>query len=121
MCVIVLCPVLIPHNTVSTITDGQTALGYVTANEPVTWSISNSATFSISSGGVVTLRSPSNYQSIRSYTYSITAADNASNTTTFTKTVYVTDSTPPTITSTNLVNTINDRQTALGYVTANDQ
>ena len=106
-------------NLVSNINDGQTALGFVTANLPATWSISNSA-ITISSSGVLTLNSPANYQSAQSYTYTITATGTSGQTNIFTKTVNVTDKTPPTINSDNLVNSINDGQTALGSVTASE-
>ena len=118
-------PVLTSNSLLSTITDGETALGTVSANEPVTWSVNNSD-ITISPNNVATpnatvnLNVAANYLTTQSYTYTITATDGNNNKSTVTKTVTVTDGTPPSLTSTNLVSSINDNQTALGYVTSNE-
>ena len=126
-------PVLTSDSLLSNITDGSTALGTVSANEPVIWSISvsvpaNNSDIMITPDNVLTpnatvkLKStaPANYLSIPRYTYTITATDGNNNTSTVTKTVDVTDGTPPSLNSTNLVSSINDTQTALGYVISNE-
>ena len=108
-------------------------LGTVSANEPVIWSISvsvpaNNSDITITPDNVaspsatVSLKStaPANYLNISSYKYTITATDGNNNKSTVTKTVDVTDGTPPSLISTNLVSSINDNQTALGYVTSTE-
>ena len=83
---------------VSTINDGQTSLGSVSANEPVTWAINNAALY-ILENGMVYLMNPANYATAQSYTFAITATDQRSNTSTYTKTIYVRDRTVPSINS----------------------
>ena len=112
----------ITNNLVNSINDGSNALGTVTANETVSWSVDNNNDGSfvqVSNLGVVSLKAASNYQTKQSYTFTIIATDNSGNTNNITQTVNVSDTTSPTITN-NLVNSINDGSNALGTVTANE-
>jgi Mycoplasma protein of unknown function, DUF285. len=100
----------------TSINDGVTALGSVSADETVTWSVetTNDGSYvQVDSSGTVSLKTASNYQTKPSYTYTIKATDSAGNENTVTKTVSVVDTTAPTITN-NLVASINDGVTALG-------
>ena len=111
---------IITANLVSSINDGLTALGSVSANESVTWSVDNND-LQVNSAGTVSLKQPADYQRKSSYTYTITASDgaNPANTNSVTKTVTVVDITDPIITA-NLVSSINDGTTALGTVLADE-
>ena len=84
----------ITNNLVNSINDGSNALGTVTANEAVTWSVSNNNDGSfvqVSNLGVVSLKAASNYQTKQSYTFTIIATDNSGNTNSITQTVNVSD------------------------------
>ena len=109
---------IITNNLLSSINDGQTALGSVSANESVTWSVNNSDV-QVNSAGVVRLKQQANYQRKQSYTYTITVTDDNKNTNSVTKTVTVVDTTDPVITN-NLRTEINKGQTNLGTVSANE-
>ena len=95
-------PVITSSNLKSSIDDGQTNLGSVSApDEPVTWSIGTNDDGSyvqVNSDGVVSLKQPANYQTKQSYTYTIIATDNVGKEDTVTQTVYIEESTPPVIT-----------------------
>jgi len=85
-------PIINSTNIVSSVNEGITALGTVTANETVTWSISGTGV-SISTSGVVTLDSPADYETATSHSFVITATDSESNSSnTGTLTVSVVDS-----------------------------
>ena len=113
-------PVITTSSVVSSINDGQTALGSVSANESVTWSITGTGVSINSSTGVITLDTAANYQTATSHSFTVTATDPSSNTsTTGTLTVTVVDTTAPIITN-NLLSSINDGETALGSVSANE-
>jgi hypothetical protein len=101
------------------VADGATALGSVSANETVTWSITGSGV-SISSSGSVTLDSPADYLVKTSYTFEITATDAYGNYRRIPVTVVVDDITAPTFDYSGLVTSINDGGTALGSVSANE-
>ena len=112
-------PPTITKSIVSAVNDGVTALGSVSANETVTWSISGSGV-SISSSGVVTLDSAANYQVAASHSFTITATDSVSNVaSTGALSVSVVDITAPTIT-TSIVSSVNDGDTALGSMSSNE-
>ena len=64
----------------SSIAEGYTDLGSVSASEEVTWSISGSDV-SISSGGTVRLNHPANYDDAQSHEFTISATDTANNVT----------------------------------------
>ena len=85
----------------SSIDEGDTALGSVSADESVIWSISGSGV-SINTSGVITLDSAADYETVTSHSFTVTATDTASNSeTTSTLIVTVTDENDntPTITS----------------------
>jgi len=71
-------PIIDSSNIVSSVNEGITSLGTVSANETVTWSISGSGV-SISTSGVVTLDSPADYETATSHSFVITATDGAGN------------------------------------------
>ena len=106
---------------VTSINDGATALGSVSANEPVTWSISGSGV-SISSSGVVTLDSPADYVKAQSYQYRVTATDNqgGAGRIGYNFIVEVIDITAPTFDYSGLLETIYEGTTALGSMSANE-
>jgi len=81
---------------VTSIDDGGTALGTITADEPVTWSISGSGV-SISTAGVVTLDSAADFLVAESHEYRVTAKDKQGGATKigFKFIVEVIDVTPP--------------------------
>ncbi|MDA8936028.1 cadherin repeat domain-containing protein [Porticoccaceae bacterium] len=113
---------VISGNVVSSINEGATALGSVTADETVTWSISGSGV-SISSSGVITLDTAADYETAASYSFTITATDsngNATSTSTLTVSVVDADENAPVITTSNVVSSINEGATALGSVTADE-
>jgi surface protein len=84
----------------SSINDNEIALGSVSANEPVSWSITGTGV-SISSSGDITLDSAADYQTATSHSFTVTATDPSNNsTTTATLTVNVVDTTDPVITVT---------------------
>ena len=103
----------------SKIIDGMTDLGTATADEDVTWSISGTGV-SISSSGTVTLDSPADHLVAESHTFTISASDSVGNNRHVTMTVEVGDVTAPTIDYSNLVHTIDEGETALGYVTSSE-
>jgi len=72
-------PVIETSNLVSSINDGETALGFVLANENVTWYVNNSDV-QVNSDGVVSLIQQADYQTKQLYTYTITATDDSNNT-----------------------------------------
>jgi hypothetical protein len=72
-------PIINSSNIVSSVNEGITSLGTVSANETVTWSISGSGV-SISTSGVVTLDSPADYETATSHSFVITATDDSGNT-----------------------------------------
>jgi hypothetical protein len=106
---------------VTSINDGGTALGSVSANEPVTWSISGSGV-SISSSGVVTLDSPADYVKAQSYQYRVSATDNqgGAGRIGYNFIVEVIDITAPTFDYSGLLETIYEGTTALGSMSANE-
>ena len=106
---------------VTSINDGGTALGSVSANEPVTWSISGSGV-SISSEGAITLDSPANYVEAQSYQYRVTATDKqgGAGRAGYNFIVEVIDITPPTFDYNGLLGTIYEGTTALGSIAANE-
>ena len=102
----------------SSIIEGATALGSVSANETVTWSISGSGV-SISSSGVVTLDSAAKYEVAGSHSFTITATDSGGNAASSVLSVSVADTTAPIITN-SIVSSVNDGATALGSVSSNE-
>ena len=102
----------------SSVNEGATALGSVSANETVTWSISGSGV-SISSSGVVTLDSAAKYEVAASHSFTITATDSVGNAASSVLSVSVVDTTAPTITN-SIVSSVNDGATALGSVSSNE-
>ena len=83
-------------NVVSSVNDGETALGSVSADESVTWSITGTGV-SINSSGVITLDVAADFQTANSHAFTVTATDTATNaTTTGNLTVTVNDTTAPT-------------------------
>ena len=99
-------PVITTSSVVSSVYEGDTALGSVSADESVTWSISGSGV-SISSSGVITLDSAADYNTATSHSFTVTAMDTASNSaTTSTRTVIVEDTTVPVITVTSGTDTV---------------
>ena len=112
-------PTITTSSIVSAVNNGVTALGSVSANETVTWSIPASGV-SISSAGVVTLDSAANYQVATSHSFTINATDSIGNvTSTGALSVSVVDATAPTITS-GVVSSVNDGDTALGSMSSNE-
>ena len=83
----------------TSVDEGSAALGSISANEPVTWSISGSGV-SISSGGLVTLDSPASYEVASSHAYRVSAVDKQAGygTDGYLFTVAVNDTTAPVIT-----------------------
>ena len=113
-------PTITTSSIVSAVNDGVTALGSVSANETVTWSVTGSGV-SISSSGSVTLDTPADYNTAQSHSFTITATDSDS--------LYVfdelgggvsADASVPTITTSSIVSAVNDGVTALGSVSANE-
>ena len=74
-------PVINTASIVGNVYEGETALGSVSANESVTWSVSGSGV-SISSSGVITLDNPADYESATSHSFTVTATDTSNNITT---------------------------------------
>jgi hypothetical protein len=112
-------PTIDVSNMNSRIIDGMTDLGTATADEDVTWSISGTGV-SISSTGTVTLDSPADHLVAESHTFTISASDSFGNTQNVTVVVEVGDVTAPTIDYSNLLHTIDEGKTALGYVTSTE-
>lgn len=114
-------PPTLTTNFVSSIDDGLTALGSISSNEIVTWSKTGDAEVQIdSSTGVATLSTAANYQTKSSYSFTVTGTDSAGNTaTTDIITINVNDITPPVLT-TNFEVSINDGDTNLGSISANE-
>ena len=113
-------PIITTSSIVSSVNDGVTALGSMSSNEAVTWSITGSGV-SISSSGAVTLDSAANAGSATSHSFTVTATDGSGNaTTTGTLSVSVVDTTGPIITTSSIVSSVNDGVTALGSVSANE-
>ena len=79
---------VITNNLLSNINNGQTILGTVRANETVTWSTLNSD-IQVDENGNVSLKQLANYETKESYTYTITAIDNAGNTNSVTHTTNI--------------------------------
>ena len=71
-------PVITTSNILSSVDEGETALGTVTANESVTWSIVGSS-ISISNSGAVTLDDAADYETATSHSFTITATDSSGN------------------------------------------
>lgn len=69
---------IITANLRSTINNGQTSLGSVSSNEPVTWS-TNNPDIQIDGQGNVSLQQPANYKEKTSYSFTITATDPSNN------------------------------------------
>jgi surface protein len=110
-------PVIATSAVVTTINEGTFALGYVSADEDVTWSVSTGV--SIDAQGVLTLDAAAVFGT--TYTFIVTATDAAGNAaTTNAFSVRVNDTTDPVITTTAVVATINEGTFALGYVLANE-
>ena len=102
-------PVINISSVLSTIDDGQTVLGSVSANETVTWSITGTGvsinttgtTGTTGTAGVITLDSAADYKTATSHSFTVTATDPSNNyTTTDRITVNVVDTTAPVITVT---------------------
>ena len=85
----------------NTINDTQTALGSVSADETVTWTITAGGpgvTITqdpVTGIGIVALSSPADYQTASSHPFTVTATDITGNTSSITWTVTVIDTTPP--------------------------
>ncbi len=112
-------PTINVSNMYSKIIDGMTDLGTATADEDVTWSISGTGV-SISNTGTVTLDTAADHLVAESHTFTISAMDSVGNSRHATMTVEVGDVTAPTIDYSNLVHTIDEGKTALGYVTSTE-
>ena len=106
---------------VKSIKDGDTALGTITADEPVTWAISGDGV-SISNEGVISLDTPADYRVSTSHQYRVTATDKqgGAGTIGYTFVVFVMDITSPNFDYSGLVTAINDGGTALGTITADE-
>ena len=112
---------IITSSIVSSIDEGDSALGSVSADESVTWSINGSGVV-ISSTGVVSLTEVADYETLTSYSFYITATDasgNESVTDTFTVTVNNLNDTAPVFTSSSTF-TVEENQLSVGRVTATD-
>ena len=112
-------PIIYVDNLDLNVNDGDSALGSVTADETVTWSIAG-AGVSISSAGSVTLDSPADYLVKTSYSFDITATDTSGNFRRIPVTVVVNDITSPVLDYSGLVTSINDGGKALGSMAANE-
>ena len=75
---------------VASVYEGEINLGAVSADESVTWSISD-AGFSINSDGVITLDAEADYETATFHTFTVTAEDAVSNKSNVTLTVTVID------------------------------
>ena len=77
-------PPVLTSSVESSINDGSTSLGSVSANETIdTWSVGGDDASKISiAGGTLTLNTAANYQTQSSYSFTVTAADASGNTTT---------------------------------------
>lgn len=110
-------------NFVASIDDGLTALGSISSNESVTWSISGDSvqiTTVDGNNANVTATSSANFQTKSSYSFTVSGIDSAGNSaTTDTITINVNDITPPVLTS-NFQATINDGDTNLGSISSNE-
>ena len=89
---------VITSNLVTSIDDGETSLGSVSADETVSWSVNNDDDVQVDDNGNVTLKQAANYQTKQTYTYTITATDNSDNTNSVSETVNVVDTIAPVIT-----------------------
>ena len=117
-------PIINHTNVVATINDRGTALGSVSANETVMWSISAGTGVNITNhsvltvpipfggtstvtipGGIITLSTPADHQTASSHTFTVKAVDVVGHESTVTKTVTVIDTTPPTVSSFTIDNT----------------
>ncbi len=91
-------PAIDYSNLLHHIDEGETALGYVTSTEPVTWSVEGDGV-SISDSGVLTLDVAAKYEDAPSHRYRVTAVDDEG---IFRRgyiwTVFVNDNTAPVIT-----------------------
>ena len=90
---------VITSNIVSSINDELTALGSVSASEPVTWSISvGSEDVSIDTDGTLSLNAEANHSISSSHSFTVKAVDGSGNEATLSSVVSVIDITPPVIT-----------------------
>jgi hypothetical protein len=114
-------PVLDYSGLVKSINDGGTALGTITADEPVTWSIAGSGV-SINQSGEVSLDSPADFLVAQSHEYRVTATDKQGGAATiaYSFIVEVIDITAPNLDYSGLVTSIDDGGTALGTITADE-
>ena len=107
------------------IAEGDTVLGSVSANETVTWSIFGNGVAIDVDSGEITLDAPADYETATSHSFTVTATDEAYNTSTVTPTVIVradtnTDNTAPVINRSLLLASINEGDISLGKVSANE-
>ena len=77
-------PVITTSSIESSIEEGDTALGSVSANETVTWSVggTDASYLSITANGILTLDTEADYETKTSYNFTVTATDAVGNTTT---------------------------------------
>ena len=77
-------PVITTSSVESSIEEGATALGSVSANETVTWSVggTDASYLSIATNGTLTLDTEADYETKTSYSFTVTATDALGNTTT---------------------------------------
>ena len=77
-------PVITTSSIESSIEEGDTALGSVSANETVTWSVggTDASYLSIATNGTLTLDTAADYETKTSYSFTVTAIDAVGNTTT---------------------------------------
>ena len=77
-------PVITTSSIESSIEEGDTALGSVSANETVTWSVggTDASYLSIATNGTLTLDTEADYETKTSYSFTVTATDAVGNTTT---------------------------------------
>ena len=77
-------PVITTSSIESSIEEGDTALGSVSANETVTWSVggTDASYLSIATNGTLTLDTAADYETKTSYSFTVTATDAVGNTTT---------------------------------------
>ena len=77
-------PVITTSSIESSIEEGDTALGSVSANETVTWSVggTDASYLSIATNGTLTLDTEADYETKTSYSFTVTATDALGNTTT---------------------------------------
>ena len=116
-------PVINISNIQESLEDGDTFIGYVSADEDVTWVISGNdkEEVYINEQGEIYLKSAANALYKTSYSFTIAAVDLNNNSSSLEILILIDDITPPILDISNIESSIKETHTVLGHIVSNEE